>query len=146
MKLASSQQAASIARFLNDILVQHYNDAPFEFEEPRPVAKNWNSGTDHLQGLNWEAAWASLGVRNQRIPFMATRVDNVGGRTTWTEEGKAWLEDRKDPPGLGEPAHEDPYENGEPFNLLWHQVIGVIRMLEIGFAGNFINVYENTAR
>ena len=62
MKLVLSCQAASIALFLNNILIQHYNDTTFEFEEPHLVAENWKSDINHLQGLNWEAAWASLGV------------------------------------------------------------------------------------
>ena len=51
---------------------------------------------------------------------MAMHLNTVGSCTTWTEEGKAWLEERKDPPGLGEPGHKDPHKNREPFNLLWH--------------------------
>ena len=138
MKLASTRQAAAIAQLLQLMLLQNAEDSPFEFQAPRPVAKNWKSGTDHLQHLDLDAAWAGLGVPDARIPFMVTRIDPVGGRTTWTETGKAWLNERKPAPALGEPEHIDPYLNGEPFNLHWHQIIGVIRMLEIGFSGEVL--------
>lgn len=137
--LASSKQADAISRMLRIMLIELSEDAPFEFEDPRPIGVNWKSGVDHLESLDPKAAWKVLGLREERIPFMVTRIDSVGGRTTWTAEGKAWFDERKPSPSPGEPAHEDQYVNGEPFNLLWHQVIGVIRMLEIGFEGELIN-------
>ena len=71
---------------------------------------------------------------------MVTHIDMVGSQITWTKKGKAWLEKKKEPPG--KLAYD---ENVELFNLLWHQVIGVIWTPEVVFTNNFIKVKKNTA-
>lgn len=64
----------------------------------------------------------------------------VGSQITWAKKGKAWLEKKKEPPG--KLAYD---ENVELFNLLWHQVIGVIWTPEVVFTNNFIKAKKNTA-
>lgn len=75
--------------------------------------------------MDEDQAWEATG-RSGKVPFMVERLDPTGGRTYWTEDGRRWSEE-KDEDGR--------YVNGVEFNLQWHQIVGVLRMLEIGFEG-----------
>lgn len=137
-QLASSAQALLITKYLHSIIAGVAEDTPFEFEAPRPVLKDWATGCEHLQNISLHEAWMMLGLSMHRMPLMVTRIDPVCGHTAWTPEGKAWLNEKKDPlPPFLHDAPWDPYANGEGFNLLWHQVIAVIRMMEMAFDGKF---------
>lgn len=125
-KLASHSQAGSIRRLLEARIQLQEEDGAISFDPPRlTLDDSWSSGTTHFERLDKDQAWEATGHPG-KMPFMVERLDPTGGRTYWTEDGRRWLEEKNE---------DGRYVNGVEFNLQWHQIVGVLRMLEIGFEG-----------
>lgn len=101
----------------------------FDWESlPAPDIKGWSSGAGHLQQLDEKQLWEILGLPNNAIPFFNERFDPQGQFTTRTAEGKAWFSDEK---------------NGELLRLKWHQLVGLVRLLQNAFAGKPLMLFDD---
>lgn len=121
MKLASSEQAAFMRTYLRSLILEAAEDGPLELTRPRPILKNWLSGCEALQKKTMDEAWAMVGLSAiKRIPFFMLRIDPAGGYTSWTDAGRNWF---RNP------------QNGVDFNVQWHQLIAVVRMIQMAFDG-----------
>lgn len=72
--------------------------------------------------------WKRLGVPDCAVPFFNKKVDPDGHHDPWTEKGRTWLEQAG---------------NGVPLALRWHQIVGVLKMLDNAFAGKPILLMDS---
>ena len=82
---------------------------------------DWSEGVEEYKSCTTDDLWDILGIPEHSIPFFNPRHDPDSQCDPWTEEGVAWF---KDP------------SNGEPLMLRWHQLVGVVKMVENAFSGN----------
>ena len=92
-----------------------------DLEHGHALDGEWLEGVEAYKDATEDELWAALGVsENKRVPFFNSRVDPGSNFDPWTEEGREWFSI----PG-----------NGQPLQLRWHQLVGVLRMLENFFDG-----------
>lgn len=101
------------------------DDPDQEVERPcieRPPVLEWSSGVEALDKLSEDELWERLGLAKQKhIPFFNVKLDPDGCLTPWdnTAEAKAFFES----------------DRALPLTLRHHQLVGIFRLLELGFDG-----------
>lgn len=79
----------------------------------------WTEGTEEYKDTPPDELWAMLGRQEKSVPFFNSKQDADNRQDPWSSEGMVWLQD---------PA------NGVPFTLRWHQLVGVLKMIENAFS------------
>jgi SNF2 family DNA or RNA helicase len=79
----------------------------------------WSEGVEEYKKLTRDDLWAMLGRSAEKsIPFFNLKQDAESHCDPWTDEGEAWLQDPS---------------NGDSLALRWHQLVGVLKMVENAF-------------
>jgi SNF2 family DNA or RNA helicase len=81
---------------------------------------DWSEGVEEYQDTSSDELWAMLGRPEKSVPFFNLKQDTESRRDPWTDEGVKWLQ---------VPS------NGEPLTLRWHQLVGVLKLVENAFLG-----------
>ncbi|EDR02930.1 uncharacterized protein LACBIDRAFT_331939 [Laccaria bicolor S238N-H82] len=99
-----SEDALSID---NDLKLDHVADV------------DWCEGIEEYQACMCDELWTQLGhLVEKMVPFFNLKQDPEHCHDPWTDEGEAWLQE---------------CSNGDPLSLHWHQLVGVLKMLENTF-------------
>ncbi|KAG2045712.1 hypothetical protein BDR06DRAFT_1015378 [Suillus hirtellus] len=93
------------------------DEVHIDFEETITLT-DWRSGVEEYAGCSVDDLWQQLGV--QQLPFFQTCTDPDGMISPWTEEGQAWLDDTV---------------NGVTLAPRWHQLVGILRMVDRALMG-----------
>ncbi|KAG1786495.1 P-loop containing nucleoside triphosphate hydrolase protein, partial [Suillus variegatus] len=93
------------------------DEVHIDFEETITLT-DWRSGVEEYAGCSVDDLWQQLGV--QQLPFFQTCTDPDGMISPWTEEGQAWLDDTV---------------NGVKLAPRWHQLVGILRMVDRALMG-----------
>ncbi|KAG1741204.1 P-loop containing nucleoside triphosphate hydrolase protein [Suillus occidentalis] len=78
----------------------------------------WSEGVEQYSNMSEDDLWTILGLPEKQIPFFNLLQDPYGNCDPWTEDGQTWLK-----------------ENGEPLALRWHQLVGLVKMVDNAFCG-----------
>lgn len=81
---------------------------------------DWNEGVEEYQRFSIKELWTMLGRPDQTVPSFNAKQDPDGHHNAWSDDGAKWLQASS---------------NGIPLNLRWHQIVGVMKMMENGFSG-----------
>lgn len=82
---------------------------------------DWKEGVEDLNQLSEDELWKRLGLPDQRLPFFQQWTDPDSLISPWSEEGQAWLKNES--------------SARQPLRPRWHQLVGILRMLERAFDG-----------
>lgn len=93
---------------------------PLDFSDEN-IPIEWEEGTEDLNGRSMEELWQDLGLSEQRLPFFNIKQDPTGVRDPWNAVDQEWY---------AIPT------NGVLFGPHWHQLVGILRMLERFFKGD----------
>lgn len=80
---------------------------------------DWTEGVEEYQGCSPDELWTMLGRPDQTVPFFNAKQDPDGHHNSWSDEGAKWLRVAS---------------NGIPLNLRWHQIVGLLKMVENAFS------------
>ncbi|KAF9222840.1 hypothetical protein BS17DRAFT_651418, partial [Gyrodon lividus] len=83
----------------------------------------WQEGVEDLGQLTEEQLWSHLGFKDA-IPFFQEFTDPDAIIKPWSKEGVAWL--------------ANPESRHEPLRPRWHQLVGILRMLQRAFTGELV--------
>ncbi|KZT17921.1 hypothetical protein NEOLEDRAFT_1081787, partial [Neolentinus lepideus HHB14362 ss-1] len=92
--------------------------------EPDIDWSTWSEGVEDLKGKGEDELWSMLGLSSKRLPFFQEFTDPSGNIDPWTTEGTQWLKEET--------------KLREPLRPRWHQLVGILRMLEHLFAGRAV--------
>jgi hypothetical protein len=84
------------------------------------VDVNWKEGVEEFQKMSRDDLWNALGLPKGSLPFFNALEDPSGINDPWTPEGREWFQ-------VG--------GNGKALEIRWHQLVGVLKMLQNAFAG-----------
>lgn len=90
-----------------------------ELNFDREPAIEWSEGVDEYKSKTFKDLWNMLGVPGQ-LPFFNEVTDPEGIHDPWNDKDKDWFKDK---------------ENTRPFGPRWHQLVGILKMLEQAFKG-----------
>jgi hypothetical protein len=91
-------------------------DQPLDFSAKIPM--DWREGVEDLKGFTTDELWQKLGLPDKAIPFFNTTSDPFGTHDPWVDLD--WFSN---------PSHVS------PFGPRWHQLQGILRMVERAFEG-----------
>ncbi|KAG2340584.1 hypothetical protein BDR05DRAFT_889519, partial [Suillus weaverae] len=78
----------------------------------------WFEGMEQYNNRSEDNLWTILGLLEKQIPFFNLLHDPYGNCDPWTEDGQAWLKEKR-----------------KPLALHWHQLVGLIKMVKNAFCG-----------
>ena len=96
------------------------DENPIELDLERQDLVDWTEGVEHLQTKNTDELYEMLGFKDKKIPFLVSEVD-VDSDTAIVKQG--------DKDGEENAPATQAIEK-EPFALRWHQLVGVVKMVE----------------
>jgi hypothetical protein len=125
--LASDGQIRALAASLQEQLEQ--SDPNIEQEDSHslrihdialnpPPELPWSEGVEVYQTWTPVQLRSSLGMPQETVPFFNVKRDKDSNHDPWTDAGRQWLAEAG---------------NGEPLSLRWHQLVGVLKMMENTF-------------
>ena len=94
-----------------------YPDHDLDLDRTPEIA--WTEGVEEYKDTPPEELWAMLGRPEASIPFFNPKQDPENRHDPWTPEGLEWLRNPS---------------NGVPLALRWHQLVGVLKMVENAFS------------
>lgn len=98
---------------------EHGDTSAFDRDLDLPEV-DWTEGVEEYKSCTADELWDILGIPERSIPFFNPKHNSENQCDPWTEEGTAWLRIPS---------------NGEPLVLHWHQLVGVVKMVENAFSG-----------
>ena len=98
------------------------NSGIVELPDGRTVDIDWKEGVEDLAHLSEDDLWTCLGLPDKKLPFFQEYTDPDAAIEPWTEEGEKWL--------------ADPTSAREQLRPRWHQLVGILRMLQCAFEGS----------
>ncbi|RDB30571.1 DNA repair and recombination protein RAD54 [Hypsizygus marmoreus] len=111
---------AEILQGIRDVEDEEDFDVPEVGDGADPGA--WKEGTEEYNGLSTDELWTMLGRSKEKtIPFFNDFLDPTAIHTPWTDEGKKFFADKTKAKTSLSPR--------------WHQIVGIVKMLELGFSG-----------
>ena len=94
-----------------------------DLPEGRPLEIRWKEGVEDLVNITEDEIWSCLGLQEDRkLPFFQQFTDPDAVIEPWSQEGEEWL--------------ANPQSGREALQPCWHQLIGILRMLQRAFDGN----------
>jgi hypothetical protein len=122
--LASEEQVSQLAGLMEEHIRASDRDQdniPLpELDLDRPPVTQWSEGVEDYQEKSVGDLWVILGFQDQHMPFVSRVQDPNSNHDPWDERDREWF---KDP------------SNTVPFSPRWHQLVGVVKMLENAFKG-----------
>jgi len=125
-------------------LLQSLTRSPDELEEDEETeldvdaaaasAFSCPTSTSDLERLSADELWDMLGCTDRFIPGMARVLDRTGSHTLTNRSQRPQVLREMDT-ALGRILSGEEDEKWEKFTLKWHQLVGVVRMVELCFAG-----------
>ncbi|KAH8986189.1 P-loop containing nucleoside triphosphate hydrolase protein, partial [Lactarius hatsudake] len=79
---------------------------------------NWSEGVEHLHNTSTSELYAMLGFSDHKIPFLNSEIDCKPDLSQIVRESN------------DDPTPPAPPSEKEPLSLRWHQVVGVVKMME----------------
>lgn len=135
--LATKSEVTTLLVQLAERLELHKTDGPEEplvlDLEPEPFM-DWTEGVEGLQNLTEEDLYRMLGFDDKRIPFLVTEIerDTDIGADLDTDERK----DRVT-------AHPSLGVDKQPFALKWHQLVGVVKMVQCAMTSRAVLLMDD---
>ena len=121
--MANREDVTVLSTQLAELVHLHNNitDVPTVLNLDRQDLVDWAEGIEHLRTKTEDELYALLGFNDKKIPFLVTEIDVEPD----LEALACPDEDACDiPPPLATTATK------RPFALKWHQLVGVVKMLE----------------
>lgn len=119
--LASKEKVKNLTIALGEQLCQSDRDAPAEdvpcldLSAENCIDVDWTEGVEQYQVLTKDSALTILGLSGNTFPQFNNKQDINGAHDPWLEHDREWF-------SLS--------QNGEDLVPRWHQVIGVLKMIE----------------
>ncbi|KAI6116603.1 P-loop containing nucleoside triphosphate hydrolase protein [Pisolithus croceorrhizus] len=125
-KLATEHEIREIEQLVQAALENiQPDDRMIELPEGDAVEFSWKEGVEDLSKLTEDELWAHLGLKESKaIPLFQKYTDPDAAIEPWTDEGEAWL--------------SNPESGREPLRARWHQLVGILRMLQRAFQGEAV--------
>ena len=82
--------------------------------------KDWTEGIEEFKNISTDVLWAMLGRPDKDLPWFNTHHDPDGIHNRWESRDDEWFANPK---------------NLVPLVPRWHQLVGILRMLQLAFAG-----------
>ncbi|KIK23572.1 hypothetical protein PISMIDRAFT_10882, partial [Pisolithus microcarpus 441] len=122
-KLATEDEIRGVERLVQAALENiQPDDGMLELPEGESIDFSWKEGVEDLSNLTEDDLWARLGLKEcKAIPMFQKYTDPDAVIEPWTDEGESWL--------------NNPDGGREPLHARWHQLVGIIRMLQRAFQG-----------
>ncbi|KAI6029955.1 P-loop containing nucleoside triphosphate hydrolase protein [Pisolithus microcarpus] len=122
-KLATEDEIRGVERLVQAALENiQPDDGMLELPEGESIDFSWKEGVEDLSNLTEDDLWARLGLKEcKAIPMFQKYTDPDAVIEPWTDEGESWL--------------NNPDSGREPLHARWHQLVGIIRMLQRAFQG-----------
>lgn len=131
-KLAKESQVRDIEHALLATLeMMSPSDGEDSVEIPEGEAvdlSNWREGVEDLRHLSEHELWQQLGFEDKKLPFFQEWTDPEAGIDPWSDDGEKWL--------ATQVGHR------KPLVPRWHQLVGILRMLQRAFDGQPILVMD----
>ncbi|KAI6041178.1 hypothetical protein EDC04DRAFT_2893393 [Pisolithus marmoratus] len=91
-----------------------------ELPDGNSIDFSWKEGVEDLSHLTEDELWAHLSLKEAKaIPLFQMYTDPDAAIEPWTDEGESWL--------------KNPDSGCEPLHARWHQLVGILRMLQRAF-------------
>lgn len=121
--LASTDDVQAIDQLIRASLENVAEDQePFELDLDDTIdITDWKEGVEELSKVPEEELWRRLGMPNQKIDLFQEWTDPNCTIAPWSDSGQAWL--------------CDPLKGRVPLRPRWHQLVGILRILERTFNG-----------
>ncbi|KAI6154544.1 P-loop containing nucleoside triphosphate hydrolase protein [Pisolithus tinctorius] len=122
-KLATDSEIREVEQLVQAALENiQSDDVALEIPDGENIDVAWTEGVEELAQLTEDEIWAHLGLKEgKKIPLFQEFTDPDATIEPWSEEGEAWL--------------NDPTTTREPLQARWHQLVGILRMLQRAFDG-----------
>ncbi|KAH7905302.1 P-loop containing nucleoside triphosphate hydrolase protein [Hygrophoropsis aurantiaca] len=123
-KLASEEDIVAINRLVRASLENIQGDTSQTFEldlDDKIDISDWREGVEELKDVSEDRLWDRLGFPDKKLPFFQEWMDPEAMVQPWSEEGEAWL--------------NDPDGGRQRLKPRWHQLVGILRILERAFDG-----------
>ncbi|KAH0833809.1 P-loop containing nucleoside triphosphate hydrolase protein [Lanmaoa asiatica] len=130
-KLAKEFQVRDVERALMGALETISPDSEELVEIPDAEhidMSNWREGVEDLRHLSEDELWQQLGFEDKQLPFFQEWTDPEAAIEPWTDEGQKWLATQVD--------------RRQPLVPRWHQLVGILRMLQRAFDGQPIMMMD----
>lgn len=88
-------------------------------DEPSLQLEEWTDGVEEYKSQTKDQIWEMLGLSGKSIPLLNDKQDLSGMHDPWTDTGREWF---------------SLPENGDPLVPQWHQLAGIMKMLDNFFA------------
>ncbi|KAH9008002.1 hypothetical protein EDB84DRAFT_1281323 [Lactarius hengduanensis] len=118
--LATQDDVAILRAQLSERLELHVteNAGPVEFNVTPDDPINWSEGVEHLHKTSTSELYAMLGFGDHKIPFLNSEIDCEPDVSQIARASH------------GDPTPPAPPPKKEPLSLRWHQLVGVVKMME----------------
>ncbi|KAI5984880.1 P-loop containing nucleoside triphosphate hydrolase protein [Pisolithus albus] len=125
-KLATEQQIREIKQLVQAALENiQPDDMAFDLPDGDGIDFTWKEGVEDLGKFTEDELWAHLGLKEQKvIPLFQRYTDPDAVIEPWTDEGEKWL--------------KNPDSGRQPLHARWHQLVGILRMLQRAFQGEAV--------
>ncbi|KIN92957.1 hypothetical protein M404DRAFT_172154 [Pisolithus tinctorius Marx 270] len=122
-KLATDSEIREVEQLVQAALENiQSDDVALEIPDGENIDIAWTEGVEDLAWLTEDEIWVHLGLKEgKKIPLFQEFTDPDATIEPWSEEGEAWL--------------NDPTTTHEPLQARWHQLVGILRMLQRAFDG-----------
>jgi len=121
--LASEQTVTQLAALVQQQLDEmdpedSHPVPPLNFDHPLDL--EWSSGVEEFDKTSTGELWKAIGLPNETLPYFNTRQDPLGMHDPWETDDRPWFRNEL---------------NTEPFQPRWHQLVGILKMLQRAFVG-----------
>ncbi|KAI6008989.1 P-loop containing nucleoside triphosphate hydrolase protein [Pisolithus microcarpus] len=125
-KLATEHEIREIEQLVQAALENiQPDDTAFDLPEGDHIDIPWKEGVEDLGKFTEDELWARLGLKEKKaIPMFQKYTDPDAVIEPWTDEGERWL--------------NNPDSGREPLRARWHQLVGILRMLQRAFQGDAV--------
>ncbi len=122
--MATTEQINLLVLSLKEELaLSDESDSPFSLDHDLDLDHApevaWTEGVEEYKDAPPDELWAMLGRPEMSIPFFNLKQDPENIHDPWSPEGSKWLQNPS---------------NGVPLKLRWHQLVGVLKMVENAFS------------
>ena len=133
--MATHQEVNYLARQLEERVELHKTiaDGPPEIELDPHDPVDWMEGVEHLQTKTEDELYEMLGFEDKKIPFLASEIDIEPD----VAPDAASNEDADDIAPVTQAAEK------QPMALKWHQLVGVVKMVERALTSNPILLMDD---
>ncbi|KAF5379543.1 hypothetical protein D9615_006663 [Tricholomella constricta] len=124
-RLATAGQIRALEVVLDEAIRLGAQDQDLDvptLEDDDVEDEEWQEGVEAFKGYSIDDLWAALGLSRTRVlPFFNNFTDPMNLYTPWTPDGVEFF--------------HDPASRLEVFAPRWHQLVGILKLVQLSFAG-----------